>query len=257
MKCGKDTSFSIETELQNDSYCSKCNTKYNVYQFLDKTTSHDELEKNFELVQIELIKVKWKSIKSVMIVAKNLKRERNSFMVLESQTRDVEIMMAELLDKIESNHKIETKMNIDTTYSNKMLQLSNRLFNKFSIIKNFFHIENNTLTVDNNIFNLKSAIIYTMDLCSMSMQSNSHISLNFEECLPTEVKGDKVKLQQILSCLMDLALQITDIGEISLKSTLDKILREDKQYLIGFSIKFTPTSQHAREIISSLISNSK
>ena len=127
-----------------------------MFQFyLDNNPEHDDLEKGFELAHIEFIKVSWKSMKSVMVVAKNLKQERNCFMVLESQTRDVEIMIAELLDKIESNHKIETKMNIDTTYSNKMLQLSNRLYNKFSIIKNFFHIENNTLSIENNIFNLK------------------------------------------------------------------------------------------------------
>ena len=68
------------------------------------------------------------------------------------------------------------------------------------------------------------------------------------------MKGDKVKLQQILSCLMELALQMTDVGEISLKSTLDKLDRKEKQYLIAFSINFTPTSPHSKEIISHLLS---
>lgn len=246
----------LTQELENVNYCSKCNTKYNVFQFLEnKTSENTDIEQSFETIQVELTKITWKSIKSVMVVAKSLREERNSLVVLESQTADVAIMIQELLDKIESNHKIETKMDIDTTYSNKMLQLSNRLYNKFSIIKNFFHIENNSLKIENNVFNLKSAIIYTIDLCSMSMHTNSHISLDFEEWLPSEIRGDKVIMQQILSSLMDLALQMTDTGEISLKSTLDGLQQKEHKYLIAFSIKFTPTSTHAKEIISLLVSS--
>jgi hypothetical protein len=245
----------ITQELENLNYCSKCNTKYNVFQFLEKTGQATDIEQNYETIHVELKKIMWKSTKSVMVVAKNLREERNSLVVLESQTTAVSIMIQELLDKIESNHKIEVKMDVDTTYSNKMLQLSNRLYNKFSIIKNFFHIENNSLKIENNVFNLKSAIIYTIDLCSMSMHTNSHISLDFEECLPSEIRSDRVIMQQILSSLMDLALIMTDTGEISLKSTLDGFIQEEHKYLIAFSIKFKPTSPHSKEIISLLVSS--
>jgi hypothetical protein len=242
-------------ELENLNYCSKCNTKYNVFQFLEKIGQASDIEQNYETIHVELKKIMWKSTKSVMVVAKNLREERNSLVVLESQTTAVSIMIQELLDKIESNHKIEAKMDIDTTYSNKMLQLTNRLHNKFSIIKNFFHIENNSLKIENNVFNLKSAIIYTIDLCSISMHTNSHISLDFESSLPSEIRSDRVIMQQILSSLMDLALIMTDNGDISLKSTLDKLIREEHKYLIAFSIKFKPTSPHSKEIISLLVSS--
>ncbi|CAI2385911.1 unnamed protein product [Moneuplotes crassus] len=244
----------VEKEYKNDHYCPKCNTKYNVFQFISSETNKDDMEKGFELVQVDFIKMFWKSIKSVMIVAKSLKQETNSHRILESQTKEVESLICELNDKIESNHKIETKLDKDTSYSTKMLKLSNTLYNKFSIIKNFFHIENNTLEIENNLFDLKSAIYYTIDLCSMAMQNKARISINMEELLPNEVRGDKIKLQQILSCIMDLVLMMTSSGEIILKSTLDRMLVKSRQYLIKFSFEFTPTSLNSNEILSSLFS---
>lgn len=205
------------------------------------------------MVELEFTKTSWKSTKSVMVVAKNLRAEKNSFMILEAQTKDVSMMFEELVAKIENNYHIETKKNIDTTYSSRMLLLSNKLYNKFNIIRNFFQIENSSLDIEDNYFNLKSAIIYTIDLLSMSLHSNSHISLDFDPCLPTEVKGDRPKFQQILSSLMELAVQMTDVGEISLKSILEGCDRKEKLYRISFDIKFTPTSPHSKIIISQLL----
>ena len=76
-------------------------------------------------------------------------------MILESQTTDVSVMFEELIDKIENYYHMETKKRLDTTFSSKLVLLSNKLYNKFSIIKNFFHIENNSLYWSNFNFNLK------------------------------------------------------------------------------------------------------
>lgn len=115
-----------------------------------------------------------------MVVCKNIKEETHSFMILGSQTKDVAFLFQELLSKIENNYHIETKRNVDTTYSRKMLLLSNKLYNKFNIIKNYFQIENNTFEATDTNFNIKSAIIYTMDLISMSLHTNSQIRLDFD-----------------------------------------------------------------------------
>ena len=98
-----------------------------------------------------------------------------------------------------------------------------------------------------------NSIIYTIDLLSISLHSNSHISLDFDPWLPTEVKGDKGKVQQILSSLMELALEMTDEGEISLKSSLESCNRNSLTYVIAFDIKFTPTTPHSRMITSHLL----
>ena len=44
---------------------------------------------SFELYEFEFTKVAWKSMKSVMIASKSKSKEKNSFMILESQTNDV------------------------------------------------------------------------------------------------------------------------------------------------------------------------
>ena len=94
-------------------------------------------------------------MKSVMIASKSKSKEKNSFMILESQTNDVNYMFSELLAKVENNYHIETKKRMDTTFSSKLLRLSNKLFNKFNIIKSFFHIENNSLSKTVSQFDLK------------------------------------------------------------------------------------------------------
>lgn len=219
--------------------------------------SNENSDESGELYDLDFVKITWKSIKSVMIVSKSKMKEKNSFMILESQTKDVYTMFSELLSKVENYHQIEVKKRVDTTFSSKLLQLSNKLFNKFNIIKSFFHIENNTLSKNMVPFDLKKYIIHTIDQLSMAYSSNINISLDFDPCLPEMIRGDKPKFQQILSSLMDLALQMTDQGEISLKVNLDALLAISYEYLLSFTITvFKSTSPHSKVIISHLLFNS-
>lgn len=250
------SSVNIEIENQNKTYCPHWNTKYAVYQILEKYTENEEEKEIVDLVEIQFSKISWKSQKSVMVVAKSLAEHNNSFMILGSQTKEIAFMFNELLSKTENNYHIETKKNVDTTYSRKMLLLSNKLHNKFNIIKNFFQIENNTFETSDVYFNLKSAIIYTIDLMSMSLQSNSHISVKFDPCLPIEVKGDKSKFEQILSTFMELTVEMTESGEISLSTSLQSCIITEGTYLIAFDIEFEPTNPHSRTITSQMLFDS-
>lgn len=90
-----------------------------------------------------------------MVICKNTRAEKSSFMILESQATDTSIMFEELLDKIDNFYHIEAKKRLDTTFSSKLVLLSNKVHNKFNIIKNFFHIENNSLFLSDINFNLK------------------------------------------------------------------------------------------------------
>ena len=139
---------------ENDSYWPKCNINWNTFQILNQNFLNGS-ENSFELYEFEFTKVAWKSMKSVMIASKSKSKEKNSFMILESQTNDVNYMFSELLAKVENNYHIETKKRMDTTFSSKLLRLSNKLLNKFNIIKSFYHIENNSVSKTVSQFDLK------------------------------------------------------------------------------------------------------
>ena len=61
---------SSDTFHENSSYCSKWNTKYSIFHFIDNSQKVNALDKNIELIEVEFSKILWRSNKSVMVICK-------------------------------------------------------------------------------------------------------------------------------------------------------------------------------------------
>ncbi len=163
----------------------------------------------------------------------------------------------QFLSKI--NHEVRTPMNAilgftelslraeekQPNYLEKVYRSSQQLLALINNMLDLSKLESNQLKIDSVVFNL-SLIVEELNHTATILAKNKHIKLNISPYTtqPELLKGDPLRLNQILTNLMSNAIKFTEQGEVSLKiKTQDQDLNKtsnSKPYLgLQFRIKDT------------------
>tara|TARA_R110000787_G_scaffold15134_3_gene46814 strand:+ start:23847 stop:26069 length:2223 start_codon:yes stop_codon:yes gene_type:complete len=99
-------------------------------------------------------------------------------------------------------------------------------------------IDSEKLDEDNSLFNLRELIeTITSSFEYMRIQNDNHISINISDEIPELIKGNSVRLSQILMNLIGNACKFTENGNVYVNVELLSL--KDKQASIKFTIKDT------------------
>lgn len=136
-----------------------------------------------------------------------------------------------LLEKCELGKK-------ERNYCDKISLSSEILLGIISDILDFSKIESGNLILENIYFNLTTLIQEVYVVMENSIrQKNLRFNLNIDGDIPVSVKGDPVRLRQVLINLLGNALKFTLSGEINLTASCESI--DDKTCCVRFSVSDT------------------
>jgi polar amino acid transport system substrate-binding protein len=123
-------------------------------------------------------------------------------------------------------------------YQNKIYRSANALLCLIEDILDFSKIEAGKLSMEIRDFSLNEVIEYlTSVIKSRSAEKGLAFSLNVSKKIPNSLKGDPVRLSQVLLNLTTNAVKFTDRGRISVNiQLLDK---NDTNVVLGFSVRDT------------------
>lgn len=115
---------------------------------------------------------------------------------------------------------------------------SENLLGLINNILDFSKMESGNMVFEITDFNLPQLIhdVYNM-MKSNAIQKNLKLELYLSENIPRFVKGDPLKLQQVLVNLLSNALKFTSDGTISLKADVKS--KYDNKWIIEFSVRDT------------------
>lgn len=119
-------------------------------------------------------------------------------------------------------------LNILKISSENLLQLVNNILD-------FSKLEAGKLQLENIDFNLRSLVFDVKDLFSIkAMEKNVELLINFDEKIPSVLKGDPLRINQLLINLVNNAIKFTDSGYV--KIDLSVQLTTINHALIHFSV---------------------
>ena len=123
-------------------------------------------------------------------------------------------------------------------YQNKIYRSANALLCLIEDILDFSKIEAGKLNMEIRDFSLNEVVEYLSSVIkSRSSEKGLAFSLNVSKKIPNSLKGDPVRLGQILLNLSTNAVKFTDRGKISVSiQLLDK---NDEKVVLGFSVRDT------------------
>lgn len=98
-------------------------------------------------------------------------------------------------------------------------------------------IESGNLIIESHPFNLKKTLKHTYDLLKVKAADDIEFNLFLDADMPEMVKGDKGRLNQIITNLAGNAIKFTQEGEITI--SVKKISETNKAYTLRFSVKDT------------------
>ncbi len=142
-----------------------------------------------------------------------------------------------------TNLLLDTKLPSEQYESLEMIRISSEtLLSVINDILDFSKIESEHMELEEVDFNLKELIEETLDIFSSSAyQKNLGFEANIDPEVPTCVKGDPIRLKQVLSNMLSNAIKFTEKGEISLEVNIYHDSHKSKNGDNEFCLKFTIT----------------
>lgn len=134
---------------------------------------------------------------------------------------------------------LDTKLSDEQrSYSNSIINSSQNLLSIINDLLDFSKIDANKLELEETEFSLIQIIEQLISLFSSTLKNkNLELATFISPNLPSLVKGDSVRLYQILTNLVSNAVKFTEFGTITISSSL---VEETKtQVLIKFSVSDT------------------
>jgi signal transduction histidine kinase/ABC-type nitrate/sulfonate/bicarbonate transport system substrate-binding protein/DNA-binding NarL/FixJ family response regulator/HPt (histidine-containing phosphotransfer) domain-containing protein len=123
-------------------------------------------------------------------------------------------------------------------YQNKIYVSANALLSLIEDILDFSKIEAGKLDMEIRDFSLNEVIEYISSVIKARCTEKSlEFSLNVSKRIPDSLKGDPVRLGQVLLNLSTNAVKFTDTGKILISIQL--LEKNDKKVVLGFSIRDT------------------
>ena len=101
---------------------------------------------------------------------------------------------------------------------------SDALLSLINDILDFSKIESGKLDLENHPFNLRTCIEESLDLLvTKAASKNLDLAYLIDPCTPSQIIGDMARLRQILVNLLSNAVKFTDIGEVVVSVTAEKL----------------------------------
>ncbi len=142
------------------------------------------------------------------------------------------IGMSSLLSETELNHQ-------QRMYTDTIINCGESLLNVINDILDFSKIESGNMELEEDDFNLRSCVEDVLDIFSLrAAQTGLEIIYKINDSVPLQIVGDKLRLQQVLTNLINNAMKFTPQGEvfigISLLST-----QPDGSLMLKFDVRDT------------------
>jgi len=175
-------------------------------------------------------------------LSKTIEELKHSIQVAEDATKAKDNFFATI------SHEIRTPMNAiiglchltlqtdldgkQNDYLNKIKNSGDHLLGLVNDILDFSKIEAGKLTIENIEFNINATLDNISSMIGMKAQEKGlEIIYDIDKSVPAIIKGDPLRLGQILINLMNNAVKFTDQGEITLKAKMSP-LPQNKKLLI-------------------------
>jgi PAS domain S-box-containing protein len=113
------------------------------------------------------------------------------------------------------------------------LQSTNRLANLLSDILDLSRIEAGKMEIRQEPLNIQQTLQQTLDLfVPTAVKSGVYLSLHVDSNIPTNLVGDPLRLQQVLTNLIGNAFKFTHHGRINLEASLLESRKDDERRVI-------------------------
>ncbi len=136
---------------------------------------------------------------------------------------------------------LETPLNADQrSYLDTIHASSEALLNIINEILDFSKIESGKMELDSRPFDLRACVEETFDLLSAkASEKKLDLICQMDDAIPTVVKGDSLRLRQVLANLLSNAIKFTAQGDVSVRIKLSSVLPHPEQDAYPVQLHFS------------------
>lgn len=172
---------------------------------------YDLTEKNKMISELETAKIE----------AENASKAKENF--LANISHEIRTPLNVVLGMNEMLYN-ETDMKLIKEYSNNIEDAGKSLLNTINDVLDFSKIQSGKLDINLSNYNLKETIINTSELLRKKIETKGLIlNIDINNEIPSILKGDKMRIEQILLNLLDNSLKYTTAGKIKVKVDFENI----------------------------------
>ena len=122
----------------------------------------------------------------------------------------------------------ESEDNTILEYAGNIQKASRNLLTIINDILDFSKIESGKMEIDNHVYSFRDVLKDTYNMIKIKAdQKNLEFVLDIDEKLPDKMKGDDVRIEQVMVNLLTNAVKYTQKGTVTLKISYEKTAKEE------------------------------